>query len=86
MDGGVEHGEHGIVGKVRLGRNGVSMRVGMQGVAIDALAQVYAALDGWDAIDFHIVDMGAELFSPKVVEICDGIVVGFHRVVPQPSF
>ena len=74
------------MGKVRSNRDGVVMGASVQGVTIYALAGVDASLDGWDAIDFHIMYIGAALLSPKMVKVYDGVVVGFSGVVMQPSF
>ena len=81
----MEHSKHGIMGEVRLDRDGVRMGLGMQSVTIYPLAGVDASLDGWDAIDFYIADVGAMLLSPKMIKVCDGVVVCFARVIVQPS-
>ena len=43
-------------------------------------------MDSGDAIDFDVADVGAELFSAKVVEIMDRVMVGFCGVISQPPF
>ena len=43
-------------------------------------------MDGGDAIDLDIVDVGTELFSPEVIEVGDGVVIAFGRVIAQPPF
>ena len=43
-------------------------------------------MDGGDAIDFEVADVGTELFSPEVIEVGDGVVVAFGGVITQPPF